>query len=1053
MATSNNRDVRLGIQIETTGEEGIKRTAGAVRDLGTAGAALPEAFAETSAAIERLSAKTRELREVEGAARAELKAATTAQATHRDELARLSASTDSTAKKTTEYKEAARLLNLALIESRAPLRDKRQALTDASNAARTAATAEAALKAELRDATTAYRQAGAAAATAGQQQVVSNEAARNSLAGIGAQLRTIQQAAAAVVGGQLLGGLIGDIGRTADAYVNLSARTKLATTSNTEFQATFADLFAVAQRTGATVDTIGAGFTKLAQAGKEIGLNAAGALQLTETLTQAIQLSGASAQEAQSAVLQLGQAIGSGKLAGDELRSILENAPRLAKALADGLGVAVGKLKAMGEAGELTSARVVAALQGQSAALQREFETLPPTIGRAINNISTAWTQYIGEASAATGASATAAKAIDAVAKNLDVLAGLLIGAGKAAIAFKAVRLAQEFLSVSTAAKVATVETVAFTTAQTAANAASAGTAATVGRFASLLGTLKLLSLVGVLTNLREIGTAIGEGAAKLMGWGKAIEQLEIAQRADADAARANAASTAAVAQAMQLAADKAFGLTDQSRKLVGEFIDVTSKGGEVSSALEKLTKNLELGNLDGIRNAGIALDDLARKGLISGAAIRDSLATALKNEDLAVFRINAQAAFDQSEQGARRLAAAIDAIATESLRRAGTSLQELTTGFSAGATSAINDLDALAKTLKDLKLTGDDAGRVLGTALDKALSAAHTERAVQAVIDRLEDLGKQGAITGEQLADGLDRARKKIDELKPGINSLSEALSTFGLQTREQLQATADKLGKAYDQIGNSARVSLADQRKAFDQWSAAAIAANGGVESSAVKVARTMLEVKEAALGAGAAGAAAGKQISEGFDGARRSIDAAAGSLGGFNDAATTARNAAIGAENDAERAAADKNGNFSTDANGNRISVDGQVKIGDGQFFDKAAFDRANTAYLNSVRGLTGGTSGFKPPDPQRFVKDSPVEGQQTPQQIIATEQARLAGIKAQNPSNSASGGNSFGTVNIVINGKSTPVKVASRTDAELLAGLMRELESVARVTYPR
>ena len=465
----------------------------------------------------------------------------------------------------------------------------------------------------------------------------------------------------------------------------------------------------------------------------------ADALALTESITQATALSGANAQGATAAITQFSQAIASGVLRGEELNSILEQSPRLARALADGLGVTTGELRKLGEAGALTGERVILALQGQSRALQAEFNQLPPTVGRAISALSNAWTVYVGEVDKATGASSTAAAAITTLAANLDTVGSVLYGVGKAAAAYKALRLAQSFIEGAAAARTAAAATAAATTATaahtaaTAANtvaqaanaAATAGSVAGAGRLAGALSAIKLFALVGVLTNLREIGTAIGVGAARFMGYGKAIEEAERAMAADEAATRANAAAKAELAQRTGLAAEKAFGLTDQARKLVGEFVSVTSKGGDAATALDKVSKALELGSLSGVQAAGIALDDLARKGLVSGAAIRDALAAALKNEDLGVFRVNALAAFDASENGARRLKAALDAIATESLRRAGTSLGELTTGFSAGAIAAANDVDALAQTLQDLKITGDDAGRALAGALDKALSAA----------------------------------------------------------------------------------------------------------------------------------------------------------------------------------------------------------------------------------------------------------------------------------------------------------------------------------------
>lgn len=871
MAANNSRDVRLGLGVDVDGTGDVTALAGSVRDLGTAGAGLPAAFNETAAALEQLTAKTREAREADGTARAGVKADAAALAAKRDELSRLKASTDAAGRSTAEYLATERALKLAIIDGGTALRVKRQALADAATAARTAAAAESALRAELTASVAAYRQVSTAARTAGEAQA----GAASGVEQLKGQLSALRDVAALALGGSLVGGLARDLGETADAFAGLSARVKIATGDNAGFADTLQGVFDVAQRTGTAVDDVGQLFTKLVVAGKQLNITNADALKLTETITQATALSGASTESANAAIVQLSQGLSAGTLRGEELNSVLEQAPRLARALADGLGVTTGELKKLGETGSLTSAQVLSALQGQSAALQAEFDQLPPTIGRAITSLSNNWTAYVGEVDKATGASGTAARAITALGNNLESLGALLFSAGKAAAAYTAINLARSFLDTATAARATTAAVAAQTvavqanTAATTANAAAGATAAAqVGRFAALLGTLKLVSLVGIVTNFREIGTAIGEGIAKLQGYDRATQELERNQRADEQARRANAQATAELAQRLQLASDASFGLTDQSRKLTGEFTNVVKKGAEVQAGLDAITKALDLGSLDGIRSAGIALDDLARKGLISGAQIRDALTAALKPEDLNVFKTNALAAFDGSEQGARRLAAAIDAIATESLRRAGTSLEELTTGFSRTATTALNDFDALAQTLDDLKVNSDDTGRALAGSLDKALSAASTERAVRAVIDRLTEMGDAGRISGEQVVDGLDRARKKLDDLKPGIQGLDEALRAFGLQTTAQVQATAERLGAAYEQISNAATVSLADQRRAFDQWAAAAIAANRGIEPSAVAVQRAMLEIREAA-------AAAGTGIEEGMRRGGRGVD----------------------------------------------------------------------------------------------------------------------------------------------------------------------------------
>jgi tape measure domain-containing protein len=87
------------------------------------------------------------------------------------------------------------------------------------------------------------------------------------------------------------------------------------------------------------------------------------ALSITESISQALRLSGASATEARSSLLQFGQALASGVLRGEELNSVLEQTPRLAKAIAEGLGVTVGQLLKMGKEGELSATRIIAALE------------------------------------------------------------------------------------------------------------------------------------------------------------------------------------------------------------------------------------------------------------------------------------------------------------------------------------------------------------------------------------------------------------------------------------------------------------------------------------------------------------------------------------------------------------------------------------------------------------------------------------------------------------------------------------------------------------------
>jgi len=359
--------------------------------------------------------------------------------------------------------------------------------------------------------------------------------ARQGVTSISESLSAARSQLVAFISAQLGLSAVKDVAQTADAYNNLQARVKLATGEGDAFTASFAQVVEISKRTSSSLEQTGQLFAKLTEAGKSAGLSTQAAISqalgLTETINQAIQLSGGSADSAKAAVTQLVQGLQGGVLRGDEFNSVMEQSPRLAKALADGLGVTTGELRKMAEAGSLSSDTVMRALKGQADTLKREFATLPPTVGRALENLSTAWTIYIGDTDKATGASAAAAGAIGALASNLKTVAGLLMDAGQAGAAFTALRLAQTFLGIGAAATQATAAVAANTAAVTAAGAAGASAAAGVGRFATILASLKTFTLLGVVTNFHDIGTAIGETLAKMAGYKDRSDEIARADK------------------------------------------------------------------------------------------------------------------------------------------------------------------------------------------------------------------------------------------------------------------------------------------------------------------------------------------------------------------------------------------------------------------------------------------------------------------------------------------------------------------------------------------
>lgn len=208
--------------------------------------------------------------------------------------------------------------------------------------------------------------------------------------GVG-RLRTLL----ATIGGGLL---VRQIVRSADAVTNLRSQLRLVTDSQEELNEVFDATYALAQDTrqelGATVNL----YARLARSTDQLELSNQELLTVTRAINQSFIVSGAGAQEAAAATLQLSQGMASGVLRGEELNSVMENSPRLARALADGLGVTIGELRALGAEGRLTSEAVTQALLRTADEIDKEFRRMPRTVGQALQQLRNDLTITFGEA-------------------------------------------------------------------------------------------------------------------------------------------------------------------------------------------------------------------------------------------------------------------------------------------------------------------------------------------------------------------------------------------------------------------------------------------------------------------------------------------------------------------------------------------------------------------------------------------------------------------------------------------------------------------------------
>lgn len=172
-----------------------------------------------------------------------------------------------------------------------------------------------------------------------------------------------------------------------DTMTNLENKINSVSESTDEFKAALQGIKDVATKTRSDLSSTAAAYQRIAINQKELGIGVKTTLRIVETLNKALKVGGASAGEATSALLQFGQALGSGVLQGDELKSLAETAPSLLKALAEGLGKPVGELKKLGAAGELTTAKLLPALAKAAEKVDKQFGDLKVTFGDAFTNI------------------------------------------------------------------------------------------------------------------------------------------------------------------------------------------------------------------------------------------------------------------------------------------------------------------------------------------------------------------------------------------------------------------------------------------------------------------------------------------------------------------------------------------------------------------------------------------------------------------------------------------------------------------------------------------
>lgn len=301
---------------------------------------------------------------------------------------------------------------------------------------------------------------------------------------------------AKIIGG---GAVLNEVKKLSDTWLEATNKIRSAGVADAVAGSVANEIADIATRARSGFAEVADLYARLTRTSKQFGATQEEVAVATETVAKALKVSGAGASEVQSTLMQLGQALGSGRLQGDELRSLSENAPVVMEAIAKEFGVAQSALKDLGAEGKLVSDRVFKALVNAAPEVGAAFAKTQLSISDSFTLLSNAALKYVGNSQQMGVASKAAATSIKFLADNMNGVA-TAAGAVGAVIASRLVAAGLTPLVVQMGAAI------------TAATATSAGIAAiglrAQGAAASVAAMRGALALVGGPVGAAILGTA-----------------------------------------------------------------------------------------------------------------------------------------------------------------------------------------------------------------------------------------------------------------------------------------------------------------------------------------------------------------------------------------------------------------------------------------------------------------------------------------------------------------------------------------------------------------
>jgi len=204
-----------------------------------------------------------------------------------------------------------------------------------------------------------------------------------------------------------------------DTLTNFENRIALVTKNSAELNAVQNELLELSTRTRLNFENTAEVYSRTALAVRELGISQLETLQFTESLNKATILSGANAQEAHAALIQLSQGMASGRLSGDELRSVLEQLPYVADIIAKSLGVTRGELRKLGSEGKIGPNEILKAFREARVEINEKFGNTIPTIEQSFSVLRTSVLSVLDQFDDFTRSSEKVARSIISLATGI----------------------------------------------------------------------------------------------------------------------------------------------------------------------------------------------------------------------------------------------------------------------------------------------------------------------------------------------------------------------------------------------------------------------------------------------------------------------------------------------------------------------------------------------------------------------------------------------------------------------------------------------------------